>query len=115
MREAGIRPPRLYDDGHPHNNCGGFCVKAGHAGQALLLRTNPKRYAFNEQREQDIREYLDKDVSVLTDRSGDNEKKPLTLRNFRLRLEADPQMGLALDDYRPCGCFFDDIASAEAT
>ncbi len=108
MREEGILSPRLYDDGHSHNNCGGFCVKAGHAGLALLLRTNPRRFAFNEQREQDIREYLGKDVSVLTDRSGDNEKKPLTLRAFRQRIEADPQMGLDLDDFRSCGCFIED-------
>lgn len=114
MRDAGIRPPRLYDDGHTHNNCGGFCVKAGQAGLALLLRTNPKRYAFNEQREQDIRDFLGKDVSILTDRSGNNEKKPMTLRDFRRRIEANPQMGLALDDFRPCGCFFDDVANAGA-
>jgi PP-loop superfamily ATP-utilizing enzyme len=24
--ERGIKPPRLYDLGFPHNNCGGFCV-----------------------------------------------------------------------------------------
>src|SRR4029077_5334540 len=29
LRAAGIRRPRLYDEGFAHNNCGGFCVKAG--------------------------------------------------------------------------------------
>lgn len=115
MRAEGIRPPRLYDHGHPHNNCGGFCVKSGHAGMALLYRTNPRRYRFNEAREQEFRDFIGKDVSVLTDRSGDNEKKPLTLKDFRHSLEADPQMGLQFDNFRSCGCFFGDIDAAEAT
>lgn len=29
LRAAGIEPPALYALGFPHNNCGGFCVKAG--------------------------------------------------------------------------------------
>jgi hypothetical protein len=110
MRAENIRIPRLYEDGHPHNNCGGFCVKSGQAGMALLYRTNPLRYDFHEGREQDIRAFLGKDVSILTDRSGDGVKKPLTLMAFRERLDRDPQRGLALDDFRHCGCFLDDAA-----
>lgn len=30
-RACGLPPPRLYELGFPHNNCGGFCVKAGQA------------------------------------------------------------------------------------
>lgn len=107
MRAERIRPPRLYDDGHAHNNCGGFCVKSGQAGMALLYRANPRRYAYNEQREQEIREMLGKDVSILIDRSGDGGKKPLTLRAFRERIEANPQIELQLDDFRSCGCFLE--------
>lgn len=109
MRAEGIRIPRLYELGHPHNNCGGFCVKSGKAGMALLYRTNPRRYLFNEGQEQDIREFLGKDVTILTDREGD-EKSPLTLAEFRRRLESDPQQGLAFDDFRTCGCFFSEAA-----
>lgn len=29
LGERGIEVPRLYGLGFPHNNCGGFCVKAG--------------------------------------------------------------------------------------
>lgn len=108
MRGEGIRVPRLYEDGHPHNNCGGFCVKSGHAGLALLYRTNPQRYRFHEGKETEIRTFLNKDVSILTDRSGDGEKKPLTLAAFRQRLDDDPQQGLALDDFRACGCFLEE-------
>lgn len=112
MREAGIRLPRLYGMGYPHNNCGGFCVKSGHAGMALLLRTQPDRYAFAEGEEIRIRDFLDADVTILTDRSGDGKKKPLTLTRFRERLEADAQCGLGLEDWGGCGCFTGDVETA---
>jgi len=33
----GIALPRLYGLGFSHNNCGGFCIKAGQANFKLLL------------------------------------------------------------------------------
>ena len=40
----GVEIPRLYKMGFPHNNCGGFCVRAGQ-GQAIhLLKTRPDFY-----------------------------------------------------------------------
>lgn len=104
MRTEGIRPPKLYDLGFSHNNCGGFCIKAGHGHFALLLKTMPERYAFHERKEQEIRELLG-DVSILADRTGDNIKKPLTLRAFRERIEQDWQPDLF--DIGGCGCFVD--------
>jgi hypothetical protein len=75
---AGIEVPRLYRAGFPHNNCGGFCVRAGQAQMELLLREHPERYAFHEVEEQELRDYLDKDVAVLRDRTG-GTLTPLTL------------------------------------
>jgi len=37
MELDGIQPPRLYELGFSHNNCGGFCVKAGKAHFKNLL------------------------------------------------------------------------------
>ena len=37
LRSAGVREPRLYGAGFVHNNCGGFCVKAGKGQMAHLL------------------------------------------------------------------------------
>ena len=51
LRLIGIEPPRLYDMGFPHNNCGAFCVKAGQAHFAHLLKMLPARYAFHEAKE----------------------------------------------------------------
>jgi hypothetical protein len=52
-------------------------------------------------------------VSILTDRRGDNKKKPLTLAAFRQRVE----QGGSVDrfDWGGCGCAIDDSADAPAT
>jgi len=42
----GIKRPRLYDMGFPHNNCGGFCIKAGMAHFKLLYERMPERLVF---------------------------------------------------------------------
>ena len=107
LEANGIKPPRLYELGFPHNNCGGFCVKAGHSQFKLLLQTMPDRYAEHEAQEERLRAVLG-DVSILTDRRGDNKKKPLTLKTFRQRVE----QGEAVDrfDWGGCGCAIDDSA-----
>lgn len=104
LRAIGIEPPRLYRFGFPHNNCGGFCVKAGHAQFALLLRTMPDRYRWHEEQEGKLRAQVG-DFSVLTDRRGDGKKKPLTLRQLRERIES----GESFDrhDWGGCGCALD--------
>lgn len=108
MKAEGIAPPRLYAMGYPHNNCGGGCCKMGHAQAALLLRTQPGRYRLFEQEEESIREMLGADVSMLTDRSGDGIKKPLTLRALRERIEARPQIGFEFEDWNAgCSCFLE--------
>lgn len=117
LRDAGIEPPRLYALGFPHNNCGGFCVKAGRAQFALLLDKMPERYAQHEAEEEVTRVHIGTYASVLRDRSkagiaayeaefgeivGQKDKTaPLTLRKFREKLEYDP------NDWGGCGCAID--------
>ena len=103
---AGIEVPRLYRAGFPHNNCGGFCVRAGQAQFELLLREHPDRYAYHEAKEQDLREHLDKDVSILRDRSG-GTSTPLTLRRFRERIQVQPELFDDID-WGGCGCFVEE-------
>jgi hypothetical protein len=111
----GIRPPRLYALGFSHNNCGGFCIKAGHAHFANLLRTMPERYAFHEQQEESMRATLG-DVAILNDRSGGGPRRPVSLRAFRERIASGGSYDLF--DYGGCGCFVGgpttDAASGEA-
>ena len=103
LKEFGIKPPRLYRLGFPHNNCGGFCIKAGQAHFALLLREMPDRYREHEDAEERLRKHLDKDISILRDRRGGTNKR-LTLRQFRERVEKDSHQ-LDLFDWGGCGCF----------
>lgn len=98
MKREGIEPPRLYKLGFPHNNCGGFCIKAGQAQFALLLRTMPERYAYHERQEQEMRKIVG-DHSVLRCRKG-GKAKPLTLLEFRLRIEAQQPF----DEFEWGGC-----------
>lgn len=99
----GIETPRLYRAGFAHNNCGGFCVRAGQAQFELLLREHPERYAYHEAHESRLREHLGADVAILRDRAG-GESAPLTLKRFRERIESQPAMFDALD-FGGCGCF----------
>lgn len=105
IRERGIEPPRLYRLGFAHSNCGGFCVRAGQAHFKRLLETFPERYAYHEGREQELREYLGKDVAILRDRSG-GQTRPMTLREFRERMQG-PETLFEFDslDVGGCGCF----------
>jgi hypothetical protein len=105
FRERGIEPPWLYRQGFPHANCGGACVRGGQAQWGLLLRVNPRLYQEWEKDEEETRELLGKDVSILNDRRGvgDGPRKPLTLRVFRERIEASPTL-FDGDDWGACGC-----------
>lgn len=47
----GIERPRLYTLGFSHNNCGGFCVKAGLGHFKNLWEKLPERYLMHEETE----------------------------------------------------------------
>ena len=106
LNAKGIKPPRLYEMGFEHANCGGGCVRAGQGQFAQLLQIMPERYAWWEQQEQELRDYLGKDISILRDRTGGTNKR-LTLKAFRERHEAQPQQ-TDLFDLGGCGCFVDE-------
>ena len=103
LRRRKIAPPRLYDLGFAHANCGGGCVRAGQGQFAHLLQVMPERYAEWEANEQDLREHLGADVSILKDRAG-GTAVPLTLRAFRERHESDSSQ-TDMFDIGGCGCF----------
>jgi hypothetical protein len=100
LRRDGIEPPRLYAMGFPHNNCGGFCVKAGQAQFALLLRTMPDRYRYHEEQEEAMRVVVG-NHSILSDRTG-GTRKPLSLKRFREIIER--QGAFDRDEWGGCGC-----------
>jgi len=104
-KREGITTPRLYDLGFSHNNCGGGCVRAGQGQFKKLLETMPERFATWEAKEQEMREFLDKDVAILSEVVA-GVKKPLPLIELRKRIEREPQQ-IDLFDIGGCGCFFE--------
>ena len=101
-RYEGIKPPRAYALGMPHNNCGGGCVRAGQAQFEKLLTVMPERYAVWEAKEQELRDYLGKDVAILRDWAGGGG--PITLKEFRERVQVQPSLFDEFD-FGGCGCF----------
>lgn len=101
--ERGINPPRLYERGHSHANCGGACVRGGHKLWRLLLNTDPETYALWEREEKKSRAELG-DFAILRDRRG-GTSRPMSLTEFRTReaSEDDNEWGAA------CGCFSPDL------
>lgn len=124
LEADGIKQPRLYEMGFSHNNCGGFCVRAGQGHFINLLKQKRDLYLYHESKEQEMREYLGRDdLSILTrqkfshyemvkdEETGEIEqvaqykKIPLTLR--QLREEWENGLGKQIDmfDIGGCGCF----------
>lgn len=99
-----LRIPRLYDAGFPHNNCGGFCVRAGLKQFATLLETNPARFALHERRMNATMEKIGPTAVPFLRQVNGGEITYLTLTDFRKgyengSIEVDPF------DYGGCDCF----------
>lgn len=103
---AGLWKQKIYKDGFPHANCGGRCVKQGHGGWIRLLELRPLKYREAEQEEENMRQFLGKDVSILRDRR-DGTTKPLTLKQLREHVEQGRKDECDLLDIGGCGCFTD--------
>lgn len=104
LEADGLRLPRLYELGFPHNNCGGFCVKAGHGTFKMLLEKLPERYAEHEAQEQRLRDHIGKPVAILRDRRG-GRTRPMSLKEFRERVQGGEKVDT--DDHGGCGCAID--------
>lgn len=133
LNSINIEVPRLYKLGMSHNNCGGFCVKAGHGHFKNLLQKLPEVYAYHEAQEQLFRKTFDKDVSILkreitigykTDENGKKKairkSAPVTMKELRevveqeqkllecgLKADKKNQLGFDFDDFGGCGCMID--------
>ena len=107
-QQRGLKAPRLYELGFSHNNCGGGCVRAGQGQFRQLLEVMPDRYATWERKEQEVRDYLDKDVTILKETKG-GVRKNLTLVELRERAPDAVDML----DIGGCGCFVEDFTMEE--
>lgn len=107
LEAVGIEPPRLYAMGFSHNNCGGFCVRAGQGHFANLLEKNRELYLYHESREREFIERTGKDVSILK-RVRQGVVGRLTLEQLRNEIESSRQEEIDFTDFGGCGCFVDE-------
>jgi len=97
LHSVGIEEPQLYKGGFTHSNCGGGCVRAGKKQFIHLLHTRPDTFALWEAHEQNMREYLDKDIFILV-------KHKQTLRQVREEAERGAVVCDDDEDGTVCGC-----------
>mgnify|MGYP006439835461 CR=1 FL=1 len=98
VKACGITPPALYDDGYPHNNCGGGCVLAGQGQWAGLLKDFPERFAYHEERE---RQFFKKTGFSILNTTEKGVTRPLLLSELRERVQA----GETFSQFRStCNC-----------
>lgn len=106
LKDEGIEIPRLYKMGFQHNNCGGFCIKAGQAQFQKLWLEMPERYAEIEKQEESVYQHIGSKHPFI--RMTRNKKmRYLSLKEFRTEiLEKGVQVDLF--DWGGCGCFLVD-------
>lgn len=113
LDSLGIKRCVLYDLGFSHSNCGGGCVKAGIKQFTHMLNVLPEGYAEWERNEEEMRQFLGQNISILKDRRG-GTTKPMTLKTLRERQKIDATE-FADEEWGACGCFTDegeDLADA---
>jgi 3'-phosphoadenosine 5'-phosphosulfate sulfotransferase (PAPS reductase)/FAD synthetase len=115
-RSEGLILPRLYGMGFAHNNCGGFCIKAGEGHFATLLAQLPEVYAANEAEENAFNAARPgkRRQTVLAPEvrqaNGKMKRVPLSMQEFRERIERRDVGQFNLFNVGGCGCFLDDAA-----
>lgn len=110
LKEDGIEVPRLYKLGYEHNNCGGFCVRAGQGHFKHLYETQPELYLWHEEKER----ALSKKIFEATGEKRTIMKKMIkgeqvyySMEELRHQIDKEPQQ-IDLFDIGGCGCFVDD-------
>lgn len=103
LKEYDIELPKLYKLGFTHNNCGGFCVKAGQAHYARLLHQLPEVYLYHENKQQELMALVP-NVRPFLRITVNKELRYLTLREFREMLTAG-YIQVDKYDVGGCGCF----------
>ena len=92
--------------GFPHNNCGETCVRAGQKQWIKVLEVFPDKFTQWEKDEEEIRDYLEKDVAILRSRIG-GVSRPLTLKELRETYTAKTCTPPDVDEDASCACIIE--------
>ena len=112
LERYDIDRPRLYDMGFPHNNCGGFCVRAGQGQMQALYRQMPERYLWHEEQMESVMRDAPSTRPFIR-QSGPNGTNYLTLKQWREQMDAKPWIDM--EPAGGCGCFVDEADEAGAS
>ena len=107
LARHGIKKPRLYAMGYSHNNCGGFCCKAGLVQFERLYRTMPERYKWHERKMENVMRAIGGTAKPFLRITIEGELKYLTLQEYRNHLDSGT-LELPMFDAEGCGCFTDE-------
>ncbi len=108
VESYGLALPRLYAMGFPHNNCGGFCVRAG-LGQFELLKVNfPERFEMHKEAQKKLVADNPKLDKPFLRRWKDGKPIYISLETFDDQLKAEALSAEERRDIGGCGCFIDD-------
>lgn len=113
VAKLGIRRPRLYDMGFPHNNCGGMCVRAGQGQFATLLERKPEFYRDQEQRQNRAMDAIGPTAKPFIRATLDGRLQYFTMQEFRELVEMG-ELTPKLYEMGGCGCFVDDVSEDAA-
>ena len=102
--QFGIKRPRLYDWKMGHNNCGGFCIKAGLGHYKALYEASPERYKEFETKEADVYKHIGT-VYPFLKKTENKVLKRLTLKQYREQyLETGNVTQEESFEFGGCGC-----------
>lgn len=93
--------PFVYSWGGNHNNCGGFCVKAGKAHMKNFLMNDRDTYLYHENREREFRQRFGTDATIMKEQRN-NKTVYITMEEFRLAIESTLPLPFELDDTPAC-------------
>lgn len=110
LNHHGIEKPRLYRLGWEHNNCGGFCCKAGQVQFERLYRFMPERYRWHEEQMIIASDKIGETARPFLRMTVGGELQYLTLTEFREHLESGTAE-LDMFSGAGCGCFTDEEAA----
>lgn len=107
LNRYGIRKPRLYGEGFSHNNCGGYCCKAGLKQFANLRDKEPERYEFHAQEMERVLEEIGPTAKPFLRKTLDGELEYITLKQYERLLDTG-SIDVPEFDAEGCGCFTDE-------
>lgn len=101
LDEIKIDPPIMYEQGFPHNNCGGFCIKTGQRSMKILLEQKPETYKWHEEQQEKLFAVIGPHGTIR--KTTDGELKYLSMKQFREMVQDGEKPQMFEDG--ACDCF----------